>query len=84
MTRASGFASALLVFVACYAIVLVAMASGSLRSVSIAAAIVSLSVLLLAAAAAYRHIWLDAIYAIVACWLLVPLVLVLRRTIPAK
>jgi CHASE2 domain-containing sensor protein len=84
MTRASDFASALLVFVACYAIVLVAMASGSLRSLSIAAAIVSLSVLLLAAAAAYRHIWLDAIYAIVACWLLVPLVLVLRRTIPAK
>jgi CHASE2 domain-containing sensor protein len=84
MTRASDFASALLVFVACYAIVLVAMASGSLRSLSVAAAIVSLSVLLLAAAAAYRHIWLDAIYAIVACWLLVPLVLVLRRTIPAK
>jgi len=84
MTRASDFTSALLVFVACYAIVLVAMASGSLRSLSIAAAIVSLSVLLLAAAAAYRHIWLDAIYAIVACWLLVPLVLVLRRTIPAK
>jgi CHASE2 domain-containing sensor protein len=84
MTRASDFASALLVFVACYAIVLVAMASGSLRSLSIAAAIVSLSVLSLAAAAAYRHIWLDAIYAIVACWLLVPLVLVLRRTIPAK
>ena len=84
MTRASDFASALLVFVACYAIVLVAMASGSLRSLSIAAAIVSLSVLLLAAAAAYRHIWLDAIYAIVACWLLVPLVFVLRRTIPAK
>jgi CHASE2 domain-containing sensor protein len=84
MTRASDFASGLLVFVACYAIVLVGMASGSLRSLSIAAAIVSLSVLLLAAAAAYRHIWLDAIYAIVACWLLVPLVLVLRRTIPAK
>jgi CHASE2 domain-containing sensor protein len=84
MTRASDFASALLVFVACYAIVLVAMASGSLRSLSVAAAIVSLSVLLLAAGAAYRHIWLDAIYAIVACWLLVPLVLVLRRTIPAK
>ena len=84
MTRASDFASALLVFVACYAIVLVAMASGSLRSLSIAAAIVSLSVLLLAAAAAYRHIWLDAIYAIVACWLLVPLVFALRRTIPAK
>jgi CHASE2 domain-containing sensor protein len=84
MTRASDFASALLVFVACYAIVLVAMASGSLRSLSIAAAIVSLSVVSLAAAAAFRHIWLDAIYAIVACWLLVPLVLVLRRTIPAK
>jgi CHASE2 domain-containing sensor protein len=84
MTRASDFASALLVFVACYAIVLVAMASGSLRSLSIAAAIVSLSGVSLAAAAAFRHIWLDAIYAIVACWLLVPLVLVLRRTIPAK
>jgi CHASE2 domain-containing sensor protein len=84
MTRASDFASALLVFVACYAIVLVAMASGSLRSLSIAAAIVSSSVVSLAAAAAFRHIWLDAIYAIVACWLLVPLVLVLRRTIPAK
>jgi CHASE2 domain-containing sensor protein len=84
MTRASDFASALLVFVACYAIVLVAMASGSLCSLSIAAAIVSLSVVSLAAAAAFRHIWLDAIYAIVACWLLVPLVLVLRRTIPAK
>jgi CHASE2 domain-containing sensor protein len=84
MTRASDFASGLLVFVACYAIVLVAMASGSLRSLSIAAAIVSLSVVSLAAAAAFRHIWLDAIYAIVACLLLVPLVLVLRRTIPAK
>jgi hypothetical protein len=32
---------------------------------------------------AFRRI-LAACYAIVACWLLVPLVLVLRRTIPAK
>jgi CHASE2 domain-containing sensor protein len=83
MTRASEVGSALLVFVACYAIVLVAVGGGSLRSLLITATAISLGVVVLAAGAAYRSVWLDAIYAIVACWVLVPFVLVLGKAFPA-
>ena len=83
MTRASDLSSALLVFVACYAIVLVAAAGGSLRNMLVTATVISLGVVLLAVGAAYRSVWLDAIYAIVACWLLVPFVVVLSKTLPA-
>ncbi|HKQ12176.1 MAG TPA: CHASE2 domain-containing protein [Steroidobacteraceae bacterium] len=81
MTRASDLSSALLVFVACYAIVLVASSGASLRSLLVTAAAVSIGVMLLAVGAAYRSVWFDAIYAIVACWLLVPLVFGLSKTL---
>ncbi len=44
----------------------------------------ALGVVTVAAAAAYFHIWIDAIYAIVACWLLVPLALLVQRAHVAK
>jgi CHASE2 domain-containing sensor protein len=84
MTRASDLSSALLVFVACYAIVLVAAGGGSVRSLLVTAAAISIGVVLLAVGAAYRSVWLDAIYAVVACWVLVPFVFVLSKTFPVK
>jgi hypothetical protein len=70
--------------VACYAIVLVAAGGGSVRSLLVTAAAISIGVVLLAVGAAYRSVWLDAIYAVVACWVLVPFVFVLSKTFPVK
>jgi hypothetical protein len=80
MQRASAVTSALLVFVACYIIVLLAAAQKPVKTLMLAALAISIAVLGLAAIAAWFRVWLDAVYAIAASWLLVPLVVVLQRT----
>ena len=84
MIKASAVSSALLVFVACYAVMLLVATGAPLRKLIIAAGVISLCVFALAAAAAYLRVWLDAIYAVVACWLLVPLAFALRRSLATR
>lgn len=80
IVRPNGFWSALVVAVLCYIVVVLAIDGLSTRWLLIVAA--GLSIAVIAASALMMYFWLmwfEVIYALVALWLLVPLVLTLRR-----
>ncbi|HEX6638754.1 MAG TPA: CHASE2 domain-containing protein [Steroidobacteraceae bacterium] len=78
--RPDGFWSALVVAVLCYLIVVLAIDGISTRKLLVVAAGLSIAVIGASALLMYAWLmWFEVIYALVALWLLVPLVVVLRR-----
>lgn len=79
ITRPDGIWTALVVAVLCYVIVLLAIGGLSTTRLVLVVAGLSLAVVLVAALLMYAwRMWFEVIYALVAMWLLVPLVPVLR------
>jgi hypothetical protein len=73
-----------IVLAACYALTLFAARGYDARRLAQVAAIITLIIMILSAAAMYLwHAWLDVIYAVVAVWLLLPILLASRRYIEA-
>ena len=80
VTRPAAIWSACMVFAGCYILTWLAARGFSPRILALAAAGITAAVFILAAAAMYFWlVWLDVIYAVVAVWLLLPLLLVFRR-----
>jgi hypothetical protein len=80
ITRPPAWLSAFVVFASCYILTLLAALKMPARWLVIAAAGITTAVIAVAAAAMYfSAVWLDVIYAVVATWLLLPLLLGLRR-----
>jgi hypothetical protein len=85
ITRPPAWFSAFIVIAACCLVALLASQNAKPRTLLIAAAGASLVVFVLAAAAmALFMVWLDVIYAIVAVWLLVPLLIAYQRAFAAQ
>jgi CHASE2 domain-containing protein len=84
ITRAPDGMSGLVIFVACYTLVLLAAIGASTERLVITAIVISGAVFLLSLAAIMLwRVWIEIIYAWVACWLLLPMILALRKTVPA-
>jgi CHASE2 domain-containing sensor protein len=80
ITRPPAWLSAFVVFASCYVLMLLAALRMSTRRLVMAAAGITAAVIAVAATAMYLSaVWLDVIYAVAATWLLLPLLLGLRR-----
>ncbi len=80
ITRPPAWLSACVVFASCYILTLLAALQMSTRRLVIAAAGITIMVVAVAAAAMhFSAVWLDVIYAVVATWLLLPLLLGVRK-----
>jgi CHASE2 domain-containing sensor protein len=80
ITRPPAWLSAFVVFASCYILTLLATLRRSTRALVTAAAGITTAIAVVAAAAMYvSAVWLDVIYAVAATWLLLPLLLGLRR-----
>jgi CHASE2 domain len=80
ITRPTAWLSAFVVFASCYILILLAGERLSKRALVLAAAEITAAVIAMAAAAMYfSAVWLDVIYAVVAVWLLLPLLLGIRH-----
>jgi CHASE2 domain-containing sensor protein len=80
VTRPPAWLSAFVVFASCYTLTLLAAARVSAKRLAIASAGITVTVVAVAAAAMhFSALWLDVIYAIVATWLLMPILLGIRK-----
>jgi CHASE2 domain-containing sensor protein len=78
--RPPAWLSAFVVFASCYILTLLAALQMSARWLVIAAAGITTAIVAVAAAAmSFSAVWLDVIYAVVATWLLLPLLLGLQE-----
>jgi CHASE2 domain-containing sensor protein len=82
--RPGSLSSVVMVLVACYALTLFAARRYDARRLAQIAGIITLIIMILSAGAMYLwYVWLDVIYAVVAVWLLLPILLASRRYIEA-
>jgi CHASE2 domain-containing sensor protein len=78
--RPAAWISACVVFASCYILILLAAEGLGTRDLTVATAGITVAIVMIAAAAMYfSAVWLDVIYAVVALWLLLPLLLSIRK-----
>jgi hypothetical protein len=79
ISRPPAWLSAFVVFASCYILTLVATLHASALRLTLAAAAITMAVVGVAGAAMYwSAVWFDVIYAVVATWLLLPLLFAVR------